>query len=197
MYKKGPFYIDRRNSENLKGKLFAANKEYKIVTSSPYLVVETEIDNVYAFLDTGFNGSLKNLPSKNLNFKNSKLNFENVIYVGTQALFRFNSLALDYEEKKATFLCFDDNKRIKELGNTVQFSETFKKWDTMPLISFNVILNEKLSDKQSVRKYKLNAFIDTGNPETFLFPENFESGGILENVSKPNCTRCKLNKKNC
>ena len=140
---KGEFFIHCEKSSSCRGKLFRSNKPYKILTASPYLTCQTEVPNIFAFVDTGFNGNLATLP-KELNFRHKKLTSQNVVYVGTQAMARFGKVFINYEAHEISFLCNDSNIVIKELGGEkVNFSSTFSKWDTMPLISFKVIITEK------------------------------------------------------
>lgn len=180
------------DGNDCKGKLFKNNKPYKIVTSRPYLVITSEVPDVLAFVDIGFNGTLEKITQKE-QFKLPK-NYRDrrLVWVGTRALNRFKSMLVDYDNSNLTLFC--NSSSAKTLGSSeISFSSTFESWKTMPLFSMDVILNHTKTDK-TIDRYKMNAFIDTGNPETFLYEKNFRTGP-LKDLRRPDCRDCNNNNK--
>jgi len=149
--------------------LFQAGKSYEMITARPYLVVHTEISGVYAFVDLGFSGSIEQSESNSHGlWKNATLdaakdeNGSHVLMIGLTALKHFGSFTLDYRSQTISF-----DQPAPPDSQVVDGARPFSSFES-EMFALNVILRD-----DSGREAAALAFIDTGNPSSFVLNKAF------------------------
>ncbi len=145
---------------------FQIEKFYNIVTHVPYLVVETDIPDSYAFLDTGFSGAVERSELSTHQSQSWGHDILNAAYnkdgsriymIGLTSMKEYSSLLIDYDDMKLGFgIAPTESKEIRQSRSFTNFeSEMFS-------------IETTLFHPRRRAKAMVFSFVDTGNPSTFI-----------------------------
>lgn len=143
---------------------------YKIVTSEPYLVIETDAPGIFAFIDLGFSGGIEQSTpdahgqwqSQRLDDAIDKESGSKVLMVGLTALKRRRSFQIDYKHRIVRF-----DTPLPAGATEVRLARSFKEFESeMYAVSIH------LADHKG-RSAPAYGFVDTGNPRSYILNEAF------------------------
>lgn len=151
--------------------LFTAQNKYEIVTAKPYLVVRTNLDNIFAFLDTGFSGQIEQSErSSHGQWGHDALDSalsdagSHVLMVGLKSMKHFPSLLVSYKDRVVLF-----GAPPPPSAAELTVARSFRSFES-EMFAPEITLQDTKD-----RRLNVLTLLDTGNPSSYIYNKAFKN----------------------